>query len=154
MKKGSTLFLRGVIVLMALGALALCLFVFPMGIATDKVGYYRPIVIGLYLPAIPFFIALFQAWKLLKFIDKNSAFSQGAVNALKYIKYSAISISSLFLLGMPYIFYAAQRDDAPGVVAIGLIIIFASGVIGTFAAVLEKLLQNVVDIKSENELTV
>jgi hypothetical protein len=77
-----------------------------------------------------------------------------SVRALKNIKYCAITISALYAAGMPYIFYAADRDDAPGVIVIGLVIIFASSVIATFAAVLQKLLQNVVEIKSENELTV
>lgn len=154
MKQGSTLFLRAVIFLLGLIVLSLCIFVLPEGIMTDKVGYYRPILLGLYIPAIPFYIALHQGLKLLSYIDENKAFSELSVNSLKRIKYCAISISSLFALGMPYIFYAADRDDAPGVVAIGLIIIFASIVIGVFAAVLQRLLQNAIDIKAENDLTV
>ena len=55
---------------------------------------------------------------------------------------------------MPYVFYLADMDDAPGLVAIGLVIVFASFVIGAFAAVLQKLIQNAVEIKSENDLTV
>ncbi|MDQ3076912.1 MAG: DUF2975 domain-containing protein [bacterium] len=154
MKRGSTLFLRGVIVLIGIGVLALCIFVLPIGIKTDVTGWYRPILLGMYIAAIPFFIALYQSLKLLSYIDKNNAFSELAVRALKYIKYCAITISGLYAVGMPYIFHVAQLDDAPGVVAIGFVIIFASLVIATFAAVLQKLLQNVIDIKSENELTV
>lgn len=154
MKKGSTLFLKIVLVLIALGVLTLCVYVLPMGIMTDNTGYYRPILIGMYVPAIPFFIALYQAWRILSNIDKNNAFSQSSVRAFKYIKYCGIAISILYILGMPYIFMAADQDDAPGVVLIGLVIIFASLVIATFSAVLQKLLQNVIDIKSENELTV
>jgi hypothetical protein len=60
----------------------------------------------------------------------------------------------MFAAGMPYIFNVADKDDAPGVVAMALVIIFASLVIGVFAAVLQKLLQSVVAIKSENDLTV
>jgi hypothetical protein len=48
----------------------------------------------------------------------------------------------------------AERDDAPGIILIGLVIIFASMVIGVFAAVLQKLLTNAIEIKSENDLTV
>jgi hypothetical protein len=55
---------------------------------------------------------------------------------------------------MPLMIYAAQRDDAPGVVLLGLVFIFATLVVGVFAAVLERLLQNAIDIKSENDLTV
>lgn len=154
MKKGSTFFLRGVLIIIGGIVLAICLIGLPYALMTNNLSYYIPIVVGLYVPAIPFFIALIESWKLLNYIDKNNAFSEAAVKALRNIKYCGITISSLFAIGMPYIFYAADRDDAPGVVAISLVIIFASAVIATFAGVLAKLLQNVVQIKSENELTV
>ena len=48
----------------------------------------------------------------------------------------------------------AGEDDSAGFVAIGLVVIFATAVITTFAAILQKLFQNALDIKSENELTV
>lgn len=154
MKQGSTNILRGVLIIIGLIVLAFCTVALPLGITTDKTGYYRPLLIGLYVPAVPFFVALFQAWKLLGYIDKNKPFSDLSLEALKKIKYCAITISSLFAVGMPYIFWVADRDDAPGVAAIGFIIIFASGVIATFAAVLKKLIQNAKEIKSENDLTV
>jgi MFS family permease len=154
MKRGSTLVLRAAILVMGLIVLGLCVFALPAGINTDNTGYYRPILFGLYIPAIPFFFALHQALKLLEYIDKNKAFSNLSVSALGNIKYCGLAISGLFALGMPYIFYAADRDDAPGVAAIGFIIIGASFVIATAAAVFQRLLQNAVDIKSENDLTV
>jgi hypothetical protein len=152
MKKGSTFFLKATLFIISLGVLAICIFVLPEGLrGTDE---YKPIVILMYVAAIPFFGALYQSLKLLNYIDNNTAFSDLAVTALKRIKYSAITISGLFVLGMPLIFRAADIDDAPGVVAMALIIIFASGVIATFAGLLQALLQNVIAIKSENELTV
>lgn len=154
MKLDSTLFLKFIISLIGLGVLALCVFALPAGIISDETGAYRPILIGMYVPAIPFFIALFQTLKLLNYIHKNKVFSELSVNALKNIKYCAIAISALYTAGMPYIFYVADQDDAPGVAAIGFVIIFASMVIATAAAVFQKLLQNAVDIKSENDLTV
>jgi hypothetical protein len=154
MKQGSTIFLRAVVILIGLFILALCVFALPIGIQTDQVGYYRPILWGLYLPAIPFFFALYQTMRLLGNIDRNEAFSELSVGTLKNIKYSAVGIATLFTAGMPYIYYAADKDDAPGVLAAALVIAFASLVIATFAAVLQKLIQNAVDIKSENDLTV
>lgn len=154
MDRGSTIFLRGVIAAIGLLVLALCVFALPAGIASDNTGMYRWILLGLYVPAIPFFFALYQAMKLLDHIDRNKAFSTKSVDALQHIRNCALLISGLFAAGMPYIFHAADMDDAPGVVVIGLIIIFASLVIATFAAVLQKVLQNAIDIKSENDLTV
>jgi hypothetical protein len=146
--------LRAVIFLIGAGVLALCVIVLPAAIVSEEAGYYRPLLLGMYVPALPFFAALYQTLRLLSYIDQNKAFSPLSVKALKKIKYCAIAISVLYASGMPYIVYVADRDDAPGAVAIGLIIIFASFVIAVFAAVLERLLQNAIDIKSENDLTV
>ncbi len=154
MKPASTLFLKLVIYFMGLAALALCLVGLPYTIGSFDPGGYDPILVGMYGPAIPFFIALYQGLKLLGFIDKNTAFSQVSVKALKTIKYCGIAISAMYAVGMPYIVMVADKDDAPGVVLIGLIIISASIVIAVFAAVLQKLIQNGLDIKSENDLTV
>ena len=48
----------------------------------------------------------------------------------------------------------AEVDDAPGLIILGMVIIFASMVIAVFAAVLQRLLQEAINIKSENDLTV
>jgi hypothetical protein len=90
----------------------------------------------------------------LVYIDKHQAFSELSVAALRKIKYCAVTISALYAAGMPWIFRVADMDDAPGVVAIALTIIFASLVVSTFAGVLQKLVQNAMEIKSENDLTV
>jgi hypothetical protein len=156
MKQGSTLFLKGVIVLIGAVVLAICLFALPPAIASEVSGDfdYGFIFLGLYVSAIPFFYALYQALRLLGLIDRNEVFSKLSVTILKKIKYCAVAISAWFTAEMPYVFYLADKDDAPGVVAIGLVIIFASIVIATFAAVLQKLLQNAAEIKSENDLMI
>ncbi len=120
-----------------------------------NIAYIKYIVfIYLYVTAIPFYFALYQGFKLLSYIDKNKAFSGLSVRALKNIKYCAVTISIFYAAGMPVFYLMAEIDDAPGIIVIGLIIIFASMVIAVFAAVLQKLLKEAIDIKSENDLTV
>jgi hypothetical protein len=153
MKRGSTLFLRGVVVLIGVIVLALCILTSP-ALIKGQLDEYAPVLVCLYVSVIPFFFALFQSFKLLNLIDVNQAFSDLAVAALGKIKYSALSISILYALGSPYLFMVADQDDSPGVFGIGLVLVFATLVIATFAAVLQKLLQNAIDIKSENDLTV
>jgi len=153
-QQSPTLFLRVAIVLLALAIAAVCVFALPVGIRDPEAGGYRVILAGLYVPAVPFFAGLYQALLLLEYIDKSQAFSDKSIRALKRIKYYAIVISALFAAGMPYIYQVANRDDAPGVVALGLAVTFASLVIATFAAVLQKLLQSGMDLKLENDLTV
>ena len=156
MKHGSTFILKGVVILIGLIVLAACIFALPALIASELAGDfdYGFIFVGLYITAIPFFIALHQTLKLLQLIDKNKVFSTLSIQALRNIKFCALSISLLFAVGMPYIFYVADRDDAPGVAAVAFIIIGASFVIAAAAAVFERLMRSTVDIKSENDLTV
>jgi hypothetical protein len=154
MKQISTFFLKGAVILIGLVTLAVCIFGLPQIIGSFSLGGYDPILLGIYITVIPFFIALFQALKLLNYVDKNRAFSEATIKALNVIKYCAIVIGAMYAAGMPYIFQVADKDDAPGVVLIGLVITGASFVVATFMAVLQKLLQNAIDIKRENDLTV
>lgn len=155
--KRETLFLKIAVFLMGLPVLALCIWVVPR-VALDT-GEHSPVLtivalVGVYATAIAYFVALFTTIKLLSYIDQNIAFSELSVKALIKIKYCAIIISSVYVVGMPLIYYAAEVDDAPGLILIGMVIIFASFVVAVFAAVLQKLLKNAIDIKSENDLTV
>jgi hypothetical protein len=160
MKRGSTLFLRLAVVLIGMPILALCIFLVPeiANFAAElypELGYIKYLVfIVFYAAAVPFYFALYQAFKLLSYIDRNNAFSDLSVKALKYIKYCAITISTIFAAGLPLFYLVAERDDAPGIILIGMVLIFASLVIAVFAAVLYRLLQEAINIKSENDLTV
>lgn len=150
MKQGTTLFLKIAVILIGIPVLALCIFWLP-----GFVNYIPfPIILGVYATALAFFFALYQALRLLSYIDKNIAFSDLSVNALKNIKYCANTISIIYAGIIPFIFPIADADDAPGLVAFPIIILFGSSVIAVFAAVLQKLLREAIEIKSENDLTV
>lgn len=158
--KRETFFLKLAVVLMGLPVLALCIFLLPevaeffaeLNPRLDFLQY--PFLMGLYLTAIVFFVALYQTFKLLSYIDQNQAFSEFSVKALKNIKHCAITISALYVVFMPLLYLMAEVDDAPGIILIGMVIIFGCMVVAVFAAVLQKLLRNAIDIKSENDLTV
>lgn len=158
MERGSTLFLKVTVFLMGLPVLALCILGLPaiMKEATDTYPDYwvYPIIIAMYLSAIPFYTALYQAYKLLGYIDRNQAFSKLSVKALKNITYCAIAICVFYAAAEPFVYFIADKEDAPGLIVVGLVVIFASLVIAVFAAVLQKLLKNAIDIKSENDLTI
>ena len=158
MKRGSTLFLRVVLLLIAVGAIVGMVW-FPQtegrAVNLDQISIYTdPLIIYAYIASIPFFAGLYQAFKLLNFIDANKAFSQGAVNTLKNIKFASLSLIGFIALAMFYIRFFAHGDDPAGPTALGILASFAAAVIATAAAVFQKLLQNAVDIKSENDLTV
>ncbi|MGG0120033.1 DUF2975 domain-containing protein, partial [Bacillus subtilis] len=106
MNRMSTIFLKIALVLIGIPILALCIFLVPK-IANysaelfPNIAYIKYLVfIYLYVTAIPFYFALYQAFKLLSYIDKNKAFSGLSVRALKNIKYCAVTISIFYAAGM------------------------------------------------------
>ena len=108
----------------------------------------------MYLAAIPFFFALSRALRLLSYIDKNKAFSKLSVSALKDIASYAVVISLIFSAIMPLFYQWAQKEDAPGLIIIDAALVGASITVGVFAAVLQRLFREAIDLKSENDLTV
>lgn len=163
MKRGTTLFLKIAVILIGIPVLALCIFLLPQitseaseatGRGWDFAYVVYAILIVMYISVIPFYFALYQTFKLLSYIDKNQAFSELSVSALKKIKNCAVLISGLYLVALPFVFIMAEIDDAPGLVIVGMIPIFASMVIAVFAAVLQRLLKEAIDIKEENDLII
>lgn len=159
LKRSSTLFLKLVLLLIGLLVLAGMLW-FPQteGRAKDLdliSIYANPFILYIYIGSIPFFAGLNQAFKLLNLIDAGKAFSQSAVNTLRNMKFASIALIGFIALALIYIRFSAGGDDDPaGPTALGIVVSFAVAVIATAAGVFQKLLQNAVDIKSENDLTV
>lgn len=108
--------------------------------------------LGLYVTLIPFFIALYQTLKLLKYIERKNAFSDLAVNSLRTIKNCAFIIIGIYVMGMVYLALSDAMQN--GLVAMSIVNIFTALVISIFAMVLEELLRSAIAIKSENDLTV
>ncbi len=159
MKRGSTIFLRVVIILIGIVALVV-LIRFPLtegrAVNLDLFSIYAdPFIVYGYVASIPFFVALYQAFKLLGHIGQNKVFSLSSVRALRTIKYCAIIQSALIVMAVLYIrIFHVKDDDPAGFIAISILATFISIIIATAAAVFERFLQNAIDIKSENDLTV
>ena len=159
-KRSLTIFLQIVIVLVGIGALALMLWEPHLEgrnvhATLFEIYFKDPFLAYAYIASIAFFVALYQAFTLLGYIGQNKMFSQAAVNALRTIKYCAISLVGFIAGAEAYFFIAVRgKDDIAGGVMMGLLMIFVSIVIATAAAMFERILQNAVDIKSENDLTV
>ncbi len=99
-------------------------------------------------------VALYQTLRIINYIDLNIAFSGRSVLALKKIKLSALAACAILTINLFFMYLWAERADAPGLIIIGLAFVFASFVVAIFAAVLQMLLQEAIDIKAENDLTV
>ena len=159
MKRGSTLFLRLTLIVMALPVLPVVL---QLGIEVSLAlirGEALPFADwGLFAvlagSAVPYFAALRETWRLLGMIERQEAFSGPSVQALANIRRCAAAVAILFALGLPVFAALARIEDAPGLVVIGMGIAGISVVIAVFSAVLRNLLKQAISIRAENEFTV
>lgn len=160
MKRSSTIFLQFVIVALGIGALALLLWEPQIeGVNANATTLYQiyfddPFLMLVYAGSIPFFAALYQAFRLLGYARQNRMFSIAAVKALRTIKYCAFAIIGFVAMEEVFIIMNHGDDDAAGGIAMGVFIVFGSIVAAMAAAVFEQLVQNAVDLKSEHDLTI
>ena len=147
MKRSSTVFLQAVILLLAVGVFA-CLLWEPnlegrnVHSTLFEVYFKDPFLAYIYLAFVPFFVVLYQGFKILGYARRDEIFLQHSVRALRIIKYCALT-TAIFILGAEaYLFiFIRGKDDIAGGVMMGVFIIFVSTIIATAAAVFERNLQ-------------
>jgi hypothetical protein len=154
----STIFLQTVIVLIGIGALALMLWEPHIEgrnahATTFEIYFKDPFLAFAYTASVPFFVALYQAFRVLGYAGQNKMFTPEAVKALRTIKYCALAIVGFVVVSVIFLLRGDPEDRPPGVV-MRVVFTFGSIVIATAAAMFERILQNAVDLKSENDLTV
>src|ERR1051325_3604891 len=127
MKKGSTIFLQVIIVFIGVGALAFMIWephvegvnahakVFQM--------YFNSFVAYAFIASIPFFVALYQAFKLLGYVRQNKVFSQEAVKALRTLKYCTLAIIGFVAISVIFMIHG-DPDDRPAGVFMRLLVTF------------------------------
>ena len=160
MNRYPTIFLRIVISLIAIVALAVCVFPLPRGVAYEAAkspgtGWEIYVfLVGAYIQAALLFFGLYQAFKLLSYIDGNRAFSELSVRALRHVKHSALTIGSVMVAGIGWVRFlsAGTGEDPAGPTMLGLIGTLASSVVAAVAAVLQTQVQKVIDIKKGEPL--
>ncbi len=158
MNKFGVVSLRISVALVALIILLLCVFWLPYmarisAEQNPEYAYLRyPVLYGLYITTIPFYLGIFHTFKLLNLISKNTAFTEEACESLRYInRYTVIEII-LYFIGM--VFLAFNKALHPGIFILGVVIMFACFIISVFALVLKALLSKVIEIKNENDYTI
>jgi hypothetical protein len=159
MKRFSIIFLQAVTVLIGIVVLAILI---RLPLTEGRAAhldlfriYFDPFILYGYITSIAFFVGLYKAFKLLGYIGQNKVFSFNSVKTLKSIKYCAIVLSALIVIAGLYIRISHNKEDDPaGFLAICIVTTFTSVVVATAAAIFEKILQNAIDMKSENDLTI
>ncbi|HET9784920.1 MAG TPA: DUF2975 domain-containing protein [Terriglobales bacterium] len=159
-RRAATAFLQGVLVLIGLAVLTAMLWE-PLLEGRNahatlvQVYFHDPFLAYAYLASIPFFVALYQGFRVLAYAGQNQTISPAAVRALRTIKFCAFATAAAILAAAVYLRLAARANDDPaGALMLAMIAIFIALIMGAAAAVLQRVLQNAVDIKSENDLTV
>ena len=159
MKRAPSYFLRTVVVLIGTAALAFLLWEPHLegrnahATSLFEIYFKDPFLAYVYIGSIPFFVGLYHAFKVLGYAGRSGEFSLSSVRSLRIIKYCAVALIG-FVAGGEVIILLTPSDDRAGPVVMGIVIIFASIVVATAMAVLERGLQNAVELKSENDLTV
>ena len=158
MQRGTTLFLKVVVLLVGLGALVGMVW-FPQvegrnaNAALADIYLRDPFLAYAYLASVPFFLALYQAFRLLGYVARDRAFSPAAVAALRTIKFCAVAIIGFIAVGGVILLVFGEEDRA-GVLALGLYSACAVAIVGTAVAILQRLLQRAVELQAEHDLTV
>lgn len=157
-KQGSTTFLKVIIFLLGIAVLALCIFWLPiLAIREPKAhpGDYSlyPLLGYAYGCCIAFSVALYQAFKLLIYIEGNNAFSELSLKSLKVIKKCGLTIIIFFVLGIVTLKVISKisGDDPAGPISLSIMSILATSIITAIVDVLQKLLKNLLDTKPEND---
>ena len=149
MKRASIVFLRLVIVLVAIGAVAVLLWEPQIegrnARATPFEIYFRdPFLAYAYVASIPFFVALYQAFKLLGDVGANQIFSQASITAMRIIRFCALAIVGFVVAGESIFILFNDSDDRAGGVVIGVVIAFGSLAVAAAAAMFEGILRDAV----------
>src|SRR3989344_3891689 len=152
MKRISLVFLQAVVVLIGISVLTFMLwephFEGRNVDATFFQVYFNDLFLAYaYAASIPFFVAVYNAFKALGYVGQGKAFSQATVKAVRTIRRCALLLVGLVALPEAYLMIVRPDDDIAGGVAIGLMVIFTSTVVAAGSDVLVGVLRSGVDVK-------
>lgn len=142
MQKINSVILSLVLVIIGIIVLLLCIFVLPSlsqetSRINPEVAYLQyPILLGMYATAVPFFYAIYETVLMIQVAQRESVFSSRIVQGLNHIKYCAIAIIILYVLG---IFVLDYTNAFPPLVAVtGIVILIITMVVALGAAFLKN----------------
>lgn len=150
-KRGSTTFLKVIIFLVGIGVLALCIWlpviaVRDARIHPDTAYFVIPFLVCSYGFCIAFAVALYQAYKLLTYIEKNNALSELSFTSLQIIKRCAFTVIALIVIGiisLRILAVVTVSDDAAGPTSLCLMGILVTSIFAAIVDVIQKPLRNV-----------
>ena len=143
MHKINSIALSSFIVFIGFIVLLLCIFVLPdlskeTAHMNPEVAFLQyPILLGMYATAVPFFYAIYETVIMIQITQRESIFSSRIVQGLNHIKYCAVAIIVLYVLG---IFVLDYTNAFPPLVAVmGFVILIITIVVALGAAFLKNI---------------
>ena len=153
MKRFFIFFLQAVIVLISILALYVMIR-FPMtegraqGLDLFSI-YTDPFILYGYASSVAFFVALYNAFKFLRYIQNDELFSIKSIRTLKIIRYCTLLLSVLIVIAGLYIkLFHAKDDDPAGFLALCIVTTFIAVTFAIGLKKLEKVLQKAINQKS------
>ena len=99
------------------------------------------------------FRVLFLLNRILNFIKGAEAFSAKTLKVVSQIKKLILLVSIVFVGILPF-YRVADRQDAPGVMVIGLAFVSIPFTAFIFTQIVEELFKSATELKSDSELTI
>ena len=157
----SFIFLQIVIALIGIGVMAFLLWEPTVEGRNQNASFYEiylkdPFLLYIYLGSSTFFIGLYQVYKLLGYVARNTVFSLKSLKSLEYIRHCALALI-IFVIGAILYFFVVQAkngEDIAGGVMFGFLIIIISVIVATTATLMERTIKKAIDIQAENDLTI
>ncbi|WP_144554924.1 DUF2975 domain-containing protein [Bacillus sp. X1(2014)] len=148
--RGSTTFLKVIIFLAGIAVLALCIYWLPeiavrdARVHPDTAYFLIPFLVCAYGFCITFSVVLYQAFKLLTYIERNNAFSELSLKSLKVIQKCTFAVIFFIVLGIVSLmaFAKVTGDDAAGPISLSLMGILVTSTVAAFVSVLQKPIKN------------
>ena len=121
-----------------------------------EIYFQDPLLALAYLGALPFFAALYQANRVLGYVGKNLFLSPEVVRALWTIKWCMLFLMGFVAFLVSIIFLSGNRDsENPGApIFLSLLVFLPSIVVAVTAGMLQRFVQNSLDLQSKSNLAV
>jgi len=138
--------------------LLLCVFAVPYEanrtaeIFPEYAHFKIPVMVFLYITALPFYAGLYQAMKICREILQGNEFTHQNVTSLVRISQFAFSEVVLYFIGAVTLFVLNMLH--PGILLLVLAIISVAAAIAIFSAVLSYIIKKAVLLREENEGTI
>jgi hypothetical protein len=141
MKNAATILLQAFIVLLGIVALVFLLWEPHVegrnaGATLFQIYFQDPFLAFAYVGSVPFFVALYQAFRALPAVRRNETGSPATLKRLRTIKHCALIVLAFVAVGEMFIVFDGGEDRPQGVF-MGLLVAVPSLVVAVAASKLE-----------------